>query len=97
MRSALLAAAFMLAVPAPSAASCHRYSVWHYRFPQRCYTARAAPVRHIAYVQTQHPATPPLADDHSWYVDITKLPLDDALSRALGIEELKRELGGQEK
>jgi hypothetical protein len=102
-----LAAVLLASMPATSAAaSCHRYAVWHYRFPQRCYAARPASVRHIAYatipqkrefVQVQHPAaSPPLADDHSWYVDITKMPpLDDAIGRALGVEELKRKLEGQ--
>jgi hypothetical protein len=95
-RDAAIAVAIIAGVWATSPAdACHRYAVWHYRFPQRCYTAYAPIPQKRELAQTQHPVAPP-TDYHSWYVDITKMPpLDDATGRALGVEELKRKLGGQ--
>jgi hypothetical protein len=49
--------------PAHSA-TCHRYSTWHYPWPQKCYTAYApSSLKRRADEQS-----------HEWSVEITKLP-----------------------
>jgi hypothetical protein len=35
----------MLTIAKPAEAACHRFKVWHYNFPQRCFTAYAPPAR----------------------------------------------------
>ena len=36
VRGFLLAMALLVSAPVPAAAGCHRYSVWHYPWPQQC-------------------------------------------------------------
>lgn len=47
------------------AAGCRKHSIWHYPWPQRCYTAYAPP-----------PSIQRRADEqsHDWSVEITKFP-----------------------
>jgi hypothetical protein len=52
-----------LLVSAQPAAACHRFSHWAYPFAQRC-------------AITSRVALYPPKDDRSYYVEITKLPLD---------------------
>ena len=40
VRGLLLALALLASATVPAAAACHRYSVWHYPFPQRCGVTR---------------------------------------------------------
>jgi hypothetical protein len=94
MRAALAVIAIALATPS-AAGTCHKHSIWHYPWPQRCYTAYApAPLVHRAEEQ-----------DHDWYVEITKLPptwnLDEPHievtvpedpDRARGLDKLKEQL-----
>lgn len=80
-----LAVALLFAGTA-NAAACHRFSRWHYPWPQRCGDAHHTYARPAAF-------NPPVAttdDDHSWYVEITKVPLTwdgDVPSPALTDEE----------
>lgn len=57
-----------------STANAHCYSIWNYPTPQRCGIAARG--------------TDP--NDHSWYVEITKLPPD--IEREVGIEKLKEQM-----
>jgi hypothetical protein len=71
---AALAVALALAAD-PASAACHHYSKWLYPFPQpRCGIT----------ARTTDPS------DHSWYVEITKLP--DDLERAAAIQKLREEM-----
>jgi hypothetical protein len=90
-RAALAVIAITLATP--SAAGCRKHAIWHYPWPQRCFTAYApAPLVHRAEEQS-----------HDWTVEILKLPptwnLDephiegpDDPERAKGLNKLKEQL-----
>lgn len=63
-RAAIVGAVLLLAVESAAEAACHKHSIWHYPWPQPCYTAYApAPLVHRAQEQS-----------HDWSVEITKLP-----------------------
>jgi hypothetical protein len=96
-RAAIVGTVLLLAVES-AAGACHKYSVWKYPWPQRCYTAYApAPLVHRAEEQ-----------DRDWYVEILKIPptwkLDDDHievtvpetvqdpDRAKGLDKLKEQL-----
>lgn len=58
------------------AAGCRKHSIWHYPWPQRCYTAYApAPLVHRAEEQS-----------HDWSVEIEKLPPTWNLDEPIHIE-----------
>jgi hypothetical protein len=75
-----LALALMLA--ADPALACRLHSIWHYPWPQRC---AAHPV-----------ALAPAPVEDRWYVEITRMPDDVGEDRAIGVEALKRALGGSQ-
>jgi hypothetical protein len=72
------------------AAACHRFSYWAFNTPQKCGGV---------YARQRAPPPPHLTDDedHSWYVEITKLPPGWSLDpeRADAIERLKPLMEGQ--
>ena len=83
-----------LLVPTLSDARC--YSRWYYPYPQNCgrggtgiRMALKTPEPSAMKVQLLPPAPD---DDHSWYVEITKLPDEDSDIREVGIEKLKQQL-----
>ena len=62
MRAGWIIALMLTCVPA--SAACRKHAIWHYPWPQRCYTAYAPqPLVHRAEEQS-----------HDWNVEITKLP-----------------------
>lgn len=78
----------MLASPAESRC----YTKWLYPYPQNCgrgetgkRMALKMPEPSAMQVQVLPPA--PEDEDHSWYVEITKLPPDD--ERDVGVSKLK--------
>jgi hypothetical protein len=85
-RAALAVIAITLATD--SAGACHMHSIWHYPWPQRCFTAYAPqPLVHRAEEQSR-----------DWSVEIVKLPpswkLDEQPDpdRARGLNKLKEQL-----
>ena len=69
------------------AAVCHKYRVWKYPRPQSC------GAHHPKFVPVVNPKSNDGPDDHSWYVEITRLPpLDGDPDREKGVEELKKQL-----
>jgi hypothetical protein len=86
IRLAIAAAWVIAATPAETA--CRKYSIWRYPWAQQCAFTATAPA-------------PPLHltddEDHSWYVEITKLPPGWSLDpdRADAIERLKPLMKGQ--
>jgi hypothetical protein len=82
---------------APSEAHCYRY--WHYKTPQHCGyspTGRGIGLK-IHQVRVQLPLSAPIDNDndHSWFVEITKVPTEDNTDldlREVGVEKLKQQL-----
>jgi hypothetical protein len=59
--------------------SCHKYSVWHYPWPQRCRVP--VPLVHRAAEQS-----------HDWYVEFVFPDDDPDIVRAKAIDELRAKL-----
>ena len=58
VRGLLLALAVLASAPVPAAAGCHRYSVWHYPWPQRCGVRHQAAFVALAHHRPSRPVTP---------------------------------------
>ena len=86
MNKTIAALALIGAMTEPALA-CHRFHVWRYPWPQRCWVApRAAILSHVAFVR--RPSAPPHEPPSQ---PVLTAPSDDEL-RSFGIEELKRKL-----
>ena len=75
-----LGLALALMLAADPALACRLHSIWHYPWPQRCQVVALAR---------------PVVEDR-WYVEITRMPDDVGEDRTIGIEALKRALGGSQ-
>ena len=92
IRSRAIIPAILLA---PSYANAHCYSRWYYHYPQHCEAdvAKLVDARDLKSLgNTPYPIqvqvlSPAPDEDHSWYVEIIKLPED--ISRDEAIEKLK--------
>jgi hypothetical protein len=101
MKAVVIALALYAAMPADSAAACHRYRVWHFRTPQRCEleSARVA----LAAVKAdrreevlRHSRKSPLSGPPAVAAnpkagDVEK-PLSDDEAHAIGIELLRMKM-----
>jgi hypothetical protein len=87
----------MLAIAPAQAAKCHIYSIWHYKKPQRCFTAYAnKPVFSYAKPASRVPGTSqeridPVREQRIEIPipDMNWTPCPDADERWLGIAKLR--------
>jgi hypothetical protein len=91
VRLALMAA---LTPPTVAAAACHHFTIWHYRYPQRCYTARVAPEARTIPAALVQPAPPKVTMVPQIPVPALR-PMSDEEKHALGIEVLKLKMQEQ--
>lgn len=86
-----LAAALILSGQPAMAARCPYGQIYRVRLME-CVDWHSALARAYVTFPTQHQQTD--GEDHSWYVEITKLPPD--VAREIAIEKLKELLNGKE-